>query len=318
MQTEVIMTGIGGQGIQLCAKVLAVAATNEGRQALLSAHYGGEMRGGQTEASVVVGEAPLRSLPILPSTWSAFVMHPRYWPSVRERLRHGGVVVFNSSIEGMDVEGVDARLFPVPADDVAASVGAPMGAGFVLLGAYSAITDIVGVELARPSHDRAGPLLPCPAHRRQPGLAGGGRLCGVGPGVAAPPAAPAWSLRPVRARPASARIVPARPPRRWRPMRGVLTRGTVVIDVERCKGCELCIPACPPGVLVMSRATNATGYRYPLLRPGCTGCQACHAVCPDYVFEVYKFDEPILYPDEEGGAGAPPAPAGGTAVQGPG
>jgi hypothetical protein len=26
----------------------------------------------------------------------------------------------------------------------------------------------------------------------------------------------------------------------------VLVRGTVVIDVERRKGCELCIPACPP------------------------------------------------------------------------
>jgi 2-oxoglutarate ferredoxin oxidoreductase subunit delta len=82
-------------------------------------------------------------------------------------------------------------------------------------------------------------------------------------------------------------------------MSGVLTRGTVVIDVDRCKGCELCIPACPPGVLVMSKATNGIGYRYPLLRPGCTACQACHAVCPDYVFEVYKFDDPIEYPIED-------------------
>ena len=32
-------------------------------------------------------------------------------------------------------------------------------------------------------------------------------------------------------------------------MTTVLTRGTVVIDIERCKGCELCIPACRPGVL---------------------------------------------------------------------
>ena len=32
----------------------------------------------------------------------------------------------------------------------------------------------------------------------------------------------------------------------------VLVRGTVVIDVEACKGCDLCIDACPPGVLVMT------------------------------------------------------------------
>ena len=146
MQTEVIMTGIGGQGIQLCAKTLAVAATDEGRHAMLSAHYGGEMRGGQTEASVVVSDAPLRALPILPSTWSAFVMHPNHWASVCERLRPGGVVVSNADIvEGpLDVPG--CALYAVPASSIAAAVSAPMGAAFVLLGAYCAVTGLVGVE----------------------------------------------------------------------------------------------------------------------------------------------------------------------------
>jgi 2-oxoglutarate ferredoxin oxidoreductase subunit gamma len=146
VQTEVIMTGIGGQGIQLCAKVLALAATNEGRQAMLSAHYGGEMRGGETEASVVVGDATLRALPILPSTWSAFVMHPNHWPSVRARLRPGGIAVVNSSILGTDVAVERGTVFQVEADAIAASVSAPMGAGFVLLGAYCAITGLVGLE----------------------------------------------------------------------------------------------------------------------------------------------------------------------------
>lgn len=73
-----------------------------------------------------------------------------------------------------------------------------------------------------------------------------------------------------------------------------VTRGTLVIDVERCKGCELCIPACPPGVLSMSTRANETGYLYPELAPGCTGCAACQQVCPDYVFEVYKYAEPVV------------------------
>lgn len=74
----------------------------------------------------------------------------------------------------------------------------------------------------------------------------------------------------------------------------VLTRGTLVIDVEACKGCDLCIDACPPGVLVMTtHAVNARGYRYPQLRPGCTGCQACSQICPDFVFQVYKYESPI-------------------------
>jgi 2-oxoglutarate ferredoxin oxidoreductase subunit delta len=72
-----------------------------------------------------------------------------------------------------------------------------------------------------------------------------------------------------------------------------LTRGTVTIDVEGCKGCELCIPACPPKVLTMSSDVNAMGFRYPELHAGCTGCRACLDVCPDFVFEVYKYDSPV-------------------------
>ena len=73
------------------------------------------------------------------------------------------------------------------------------------------------------------------------------------------------------------------------------SRGTLTIAVERCKGCELCIPACPPEVLSMSEDVNGMGFRYPELRPGCTACQACLLVCPDFVFEVYRYETPVLH-----------------------
>jgi len=77
----------------------------------------------------------------------------------------------------------------------------------------------------------------------------------------------------------------------------VLTRGTVVIDVEACKGCDLCIEACPPGVLSMTTHTvNSRGYRFPLLEAGCTGCKACSQICPDFVFQVYKYEVPQELP----------------------
>jgi 2-oxoglutarate ferredoxin oxidoreductase subunit delta len=66
-----------------------------------------------------------------------------------------------------------------------------------------------------------------------------------------------------------------------------------VIATERCKGCELCIPACPPSVLVMTTELNAIGFPYPQLAPGCTGCKACADVCPDFVFEVFRFAAPV-------------------------
>jgi 2-oxoglutarate ferredoxin oxidoreductase subunit delta len=68
-----------------------------------------------------------------------------------------------------------------------------------------------------------------------------------------------------------------------------MSRGTLVIDPERCKGCELCLAACPPGVLSMSATGNEAGYRYPQLHDGCTGCTACQIVCPDFVIAVYRY-----------------------------
>ena len=145
MQREVLLTGIGGQGIQLAAKTLAMAATAEGRQVLMSSHYGGEMRGGQTEASVIVADEGLRAVPILESAWSAFVMHGRYWSGVAARVSPGGFVAFNSSADADPGEG-DWTAVGVPAGDLAQEIGAPMAAAFVLLGAYARLTGLVEPE----------------------------------------------------------------------------------------------------------------------------------------------------------------------------
>jgi len=73
----------------------------------------------------------------------------------------------------------------------------------------------------------------------------------------------------------------------------VEVRGTVVIDVEVCKGCELCIEACPPRVLTMTEVErNAEGYLYPRLHQGCIACGLCAQVCPDFVFQVWRYDTP--------------------------
>ncbi len=141
-----MLTGIGGQGVQLAAKTLAMAATAEGRQVMMSSHYGGEMRGGQTEASVVVSDGQLRPVPILESTWSAYVMHHRYWPGVAERLRAGGIAVVNSSVANEEITAPGVRIVPVAAGEVAVEVGSAMAAGFVLLGAFAALTGLAETD----------------------------------------------------------------------------------------------------------------------------------------------------------------------------
>lgn len=86
--------------------------------------------------------------------------------------------------------------------------------------------------------------------------------------------------------------------------------GTVTVAAARCKGCELCVIACPVDVLSMSTEVNDAGFRFPLLEPGCIACGLCHAVCPDYVFEVYRYqdDQPSEQPQDDPPAAAGPRP----------
>ncbi|MDX9759005.1 MAG: 4Fe-4S dicluster domain-containing protein [Bacteroidota bacterium] len=69
-------------------------------------------------------------------------------------------------------------------------------------------------------------------------------------------------------------------------------RGDVSIDIEKCKGCELCVVACPQDALALSRDINKQGYHYAVLvEDVCTGCTNCSLVCPDAVITVYREDK---------------------------
>ena len=63
---------------------------------------------------------------------------------------------------------------------------------------------------------------------------------------------------------------------------GKRDRGLLRIDVDECKGCGLCIEACPPKVIVMSEHLNHYGYRTAVYAgAGCTGCGICFMACPE-------------------------------------
>ncbi|MCQ2231577.1 MAG: 4Fe-4S binding protein [Paludibacteraceae bacterium] len=67
-------------------------------------------------------------------------------------------------------------------------------------------------------------------------------------------------------------------------------KGAVVVNKERCKGCQLCVVACPAKVLAMSKQVNAKGYNYAIManEEACVGCASCGIVCPDGCITVYK------------------------------
>ena len=70
--------------------------------------------------------------------------------------------------------------------------------------------------------------------------------------------------------------------------------GAVEIDTQRCKGCLLCVEACPKNVLELAKnKVNARGYGYVLAvrEEECIGCASCGIVCPDGCITVYRLKE---------------------------
>jgi 2-oxoglutarate ferredoxin oxidoreductase subunit delta len=63
---------------------------------------------------------------------------------------------------------------------------------------------------------------------------------------------------------------------------GEAQRGEVIINAHLCKGCSLCVVACPPAVLSQSHFLNRQGYYAIAYKgSGCTGCGICFYVCPE-------------------------------------
>jgi 2-oxoglutarate ferredoxin oxidoreductase subunit delta len=65
----------------------------------------------------------------------------------------------------------------------------------------------------------------------------------------------------------------------------------IVINEDRCKGCELCTVVCPFDLVHMADHFNAKGYCPSIfvdLEGKCTGCTVCAMMCPDVVITVYR------------------------------
>ncbi len=67
-------------------------------------------------------------------------------------------------------------------------------------------------------------------------------------------------------------------------------KGWIEIDEKYCKGCELCVEACPKSVmsLDMHHLTPKGYHPATLSADGCTGCAICAIVCPEAAITVYR------------------------------
>lgn len=66
--------------------------------------------------------------------------------------------------------------------------------------------------------------------------------------------------------------------------------GCIAVDTGRCKGCGLCVGACPHGLIRMANGFDARGYHPAAFlfmdESPCTGCALCARMCPDVALGV--------------------------------
>jgi 2-oxoglutarate ferredoxin oxidoreductase subunit delta len=67
-------------------------------------------------------------------------------------------------------------------------------------------------------------------------------------------------------------------------------KGRIEVNEKYCKGCELCVAACPQQVLALASDHITTKGYHPatIIAEGCTGCGICSIVCPEAAISVFR------------------------------
>ena len=146
IEREVLWTGIGGQGVQLAAKILALAATHEGREVMSLGTYGGTMRGGNTDATLVIADGAITAPPMVSKAWAAIIAHPRFADPLFPKMRGDGAIFVDADLLEEPLPESKAEVVALSATKLAREIEAPKAAALVLLGAFAQATGMVGPD----------------------------------------------------------------------------------------------------------------------------------------------------------------------------
>lgn len=146
---QILLCGLGGQGVVLAGSLLGQACFAEGLHVSGTSSYGSEARGGECRAEVVVSDRPV-AFPYVTAadilvalSQSAYV---RYLPWT---VSPGGIVFYDSQ-SVTPAEGAAQRHVGIPATERAETVlGSKLGANIVMLGAIIAATGVASCDSVR-------------------------------------------------------------------------------------------------------------------------------------------------------------------------
>jgi 2-oxoglutarate ferredoxin oxidoreductase subunit gamma len=145
MQTEVIISGFGGQGTLYAGQVLAYAAMDEGKQVTWIPSYGPEMRGGTANCTVVISDEEIGS-PTVKHPKAVLALNLPSLDKYEDMIAPGGCLVVNESMVNRKPTRTDIRVVLLPANEIAREIGNERATNMVMLGALLANMDILPIE----------------------------------------------------------------------------------------------------------------------------------------------------------------------------
>jgi 2-oxoglutarate ferredoxin oxidoreductase subunit gamma len=154
MQTEIILSGFGGQGIMFAGQVISYAAMDSGREVTWIPSYGPEMRGGTANCTVVIANEEIGS-PVVKNPDAALAMNLPSLDKYEPLVKPGGALVINASMVDRPARRTDITVVAVPCNEIAEEIGSPRLANMVAIGALLAclkVLTLADLEAALNNH----------------------------------------------------------------------------------------------------------------------------------------------------------------------
>jgi 2-oxoglutarate ferredoxin oxidoreductase subunit gamma len=145
-KAEVLLAGLGGQGIQLAGDILARSCILEGKNVSVLPSYGAEARGTLIRAEVVISEETITYPGVLePDLFVAFSQeaYDCFLPTVQQKTK---VIYDPASVAPVKGADLGARQYPIPAIRTAEDLGNEKAANMVMLGTLAALSDLISKD----------------------------------------------------------------------------------------------------------------------------------------------------------------------------
>lgn len=150
MQTEILLSGFGGQGALFAGQLLSYAAMDSGREVTWIPSYGPEMRGGTANCTVVIADDEIGS-PFVQYPEAVIVMNLPSLDKYEPNVKKGGLLIVNKSMVNRKPNRSDIRVVEIPASEIAQELGDPRMTNMVLLGGLLANLPILAIETVEKS-----------------------------------------------------------------------------------------------------------------------------------------------------------------------